>query len=175
MPRARSSNSGALMPRSITMNASARSRKRRLDALKSSHAKSITIRNRSGCTSSRMLLDSMMTFSLCWRSLCTVVAARGNSPAGVRSQNDRPAPAPKNRPESVRLASYSSLSAKGCCASVGAHSHALPSFEQTPWPYCVIFTAVQLRSRSRRMSPATTDVFPIFRECPPTTTSIFSG
>ena len=113
------------MPRSITMKASARSMKRRLEALKSSQAKSSSIRNTSGCTSSTTLLDSTMTFSLCFRIFCTVPAARASSPDGARSQNDRSAPAARKRPESVLLGSYSSLSANGCSGSVGSQPQAL--------------------------------------------------
>ena len=50
---------------------------------------------------------------------------------------------------------------------------ALPFFEQTPWPNWVIFIAVQFQSGRARMIPQTTEVLPIFRECPPTTTSIY--
>src|SRR5712692_9311246 len=41
--------------------------------------------------------------------------------------------------------------------------------EHTPWPYCVIFSAVQLHSDRAEIRPATTLVLPTLRECPPMT------
>ena len=113
------------MPRSITTNASARSINRRLDGLKSSQEKSSSIKKTSGCTSSTTLLDSTITFSPCARIFCSVPAARASSPAGARSQNDRSAPAARNRPESVPLGSYSSLIARTDAPSpAGSQPHA---------------------------------------------------
>ena len=143
---------GLRSPRSITTNASARSRNRALESLKSAHAKSSVIRKRSGFASSSTLFDSAITFSLCASNFLRGAAAALNSPARVRSQNERSAPAPRNRPESVWLGSYSSLNANGWSASA-SQPHALPWFEQTPWPYCVIFTAVQRNSGRARIRP----------------------
>src|SRR5207244_12885458 len=121
--------------------------------------------------SSTTLLDSTIPFSPCARIFFTIPAARGRSPARDRNQNDRSAPAARYRPVSVPFGSYSSLTANSSPVSA-SQPHAFPSCAQTPWPYCVILTAVHLRSRSLRINPATTLVFPRLRECPPTTTSI---
>src|SRR5205085_346052 len=82
------------------------------------------------------------------------------------------APAPRNLPESVSFASYSSVSANSSPLP-GSQPQVDSSVcrEQTALPYCVIFSAVHFRSRILRINPAATLVFPIFRECPPTTTT----
>src|SRR5579883_910887 len=91
-----------------------------------------------------------------------------NCPCRTRSHNERCAPAARNRLVSLGpSAFFSSVKANGC--SVGAQSHRFPSREQTPWPYCVILTAVQGRKEKCRINPAATEIFPIFRVCPPTT------
>src|SRR2546426_12310625 len=40
-----------------------------------------------------------------------------------------------------------------------------------PWPYWVILTAVQSRVLDAPISAAITEVLPMFRECPPMTTT----
>src|SRR5258708_10929517 len=50
-------------------------------------------------------------------------------------------------------------------------AHGSPLEEQIPWPCCVIFTAVQSKCGRAATIPATTEVFPTSRDCPPTTTT----
>src|SRR5215468_5485659 len=89
-------------------------------------------------------------------------------PCRVLTQTDWRAPATRNRDVSLSpLRSCSSVIAR-VWSSV-AQWHGLPSAEQMPWPYCVIFNAVQLNSGRAAISPATTLVLPTLRECPPIT------
>src|SRR5260370_22262948 len=60
------------------------------------------------------------------------------------------------------------------CSGARQHSQAVPDAEQMPCPNWVIFIAVQFHCGSARIRFATTEVFPMLRECPPTTTSISS-
>ncbi len=68
------------------MKACARCRNRWLEGLKSSHPKSNTIRNTSGCKYSITLLDSMIAFSLSLRMPRSRGTACRNWPATVRTQ-----------------------------------------------------------------------------------------
>lgn len=74
-----------------------------------------------------MLFDSITAFSLSASSLRTRGMAAFSSPAGVRTQNARAAPAPRKRPESVEgVAPVSSVTAIGCVGS--EQSQGSPSF-----------------------------------------------
>src|SRR5712692_10010601 len=116
-----------------------------------------------------MLLLSMITQSSLPTARHSSGSASASCPWRTRNQSDRLAPAARNRHVSARPRGFfSSVKTKEC--SVGAHPHGSPSREQMPWPYWVIFTADQSSDLSSRINPAITDVLPMFRECPPTTT-----
>src|SRR6266446_1329835 len=106
------------------------------------------------------------------RVSCNAVRRSGRpsarKPCLVRSQNDRWAPAARNRalsvPESARV---SQLMAQTC--SVGAQSQLSPFCAQTPWPYCVIFPAIQRACGNAAITSQTSCVLPMLRVCPPMT------
>src|SRR5712691_1224288 len=89
-------------------------------------------------------------------------------PCLVRSHSERLAPASRNLAESVPADASLSQSSATVCSS-GAQSQALPPREQTPWPNCVIFPAVQAASGNAWISSTISAVFPMLRVCPPTT------
>src|SRR5258706_4042915 len=94
--------------------------------------------------------------------------ASASRPCLVRTHSERCAPARRKRDVSdAPLRSRSPVMPRPCSAS--AQPQASPLMEQTPWPYCVIFTAVHARSGSAAIRPATTLVLPTLRECPPIT------
>jgi hypothetical protein len=129
--------------------ASARSSAVRADSLKSSFAGSRTARYRVGFRNCKRELLSTMSGAgspwACCSVSCKAVRRSGSpsarNPCFVRSQNDRRAPAARNRalsvPESERV---SQLIAQTW--SVGAQSQLSPFCAQTPCPYCVIFPAI---------------------------------
>src|SRR5258708_3722276 len=53
--------------------------------------------------------------------------------------------------------------------SVGAQSQLSPFIAQTPWPYCVIFPAIQCACGNAAITSQTSCVLPMLRVCPPTT------
>src|SRR5229473_2372670 len=91
------------------------------------------------------------------------------NPCLVLSQKERRAPAAKKRPLSVSLARFSQLIAQTC--SSGAQSQFSPFCAQTPWPYWVIFPAIQLALGNAEITSHTNCVLPMLRVCPPTTIS----
>src|ERR1700758_1030946 len=97
--------------------------------------------------------------------------ASASMPCRVRTHSERRAPETRKREESLSPPrSRSSVIAQ--LESSQAQSQALPSAEQMPCPYCVIFIAVQWNSGNAAIRPATTLVLPTLRECPPTTMSM---
>src|SRR5579872_2376436 len=94
--------------------------------------------------------------------------ASARRPCSVRTHKERRAPATRNlevsdSPDRLRSSEIAQE------WSAAAQSQGSPFAEQTPWPYCVIFTAVQSNSGNAEISPATTLVLPTLRECPPIT------
>src|SRR5215472_16855847 len=144
------------------MNASALASDLRADGLKSLREPSKTTKYNRGSINSRMLLLSMATHSDPRSFRSRRGSALASWPWRVRSQSECRAPAARYRHVSARpRESASSVSANGC--SVGAQPQGWPSWEQTPCPYCVIFTAVQPSDENSRMSADITEVLPIFR------------
>src|SRR5580692_1811210 len=146
----------------------ARSRNSRAEVLKSLVAGSRTVRYRSGRRNFRMLFDSMITLfagSIFVRKAGTASARR---PCSVRTHRARFAPATRNLDvsDSAERSRSSEIAQEW---SAVAQSHGSPFAEQTPWPYCVILTAVHSNSVSAEIRPATTLVLPTLRECPPMT------
>src|SRR5882724_3160762 len=106
------------------------------------------------------------------RVSCNAVRRSGRpsarKPCLVRSQNDRWAPAARNRALSVPESDcVSQLMAQTC--SVGAQSQLSPFCAQTPWPYCVIFPAIQWACGNAAITSQTSCVLPMLLVCPPTT------
>src|SRR5262249_34801868 len=117
----------------------------------------------------RMLFDSMITLSAPAIFLRMSGMAAASIPCRVLTQMECLAPATRKREVSLSpLRSCSSVMAR-VWSSV-AQWQGLPSAEQMPCPYCVIFRAVQLNSGNAAINPATTLVLPTLRECPPITT-----
>src|ERR1700732_1545192 len=115
-----------------------------------------------------MLFDSRITFFDSANRRRIVGTASASLPCSVRTHHTRAAPDAKKRDVSdFPDRSFSSEIAQ-VWSSV-AQWHASPFIEQTPWPYCVIFIAVQLYSGRAAIKPATTLVLPTLRECPPIT------
>ena len=134
------------MPRSITTKPSARSRKRRLDALKSSQEKSSSIRKTSGCHQfhhavgfhdhvlalRQNLFDHPRRARQFTRRHAQPEASAPRPPPGTARCPYRPPRIPRQRANSspsIRLAPARRSPPCDC-----AH---------TPLPYCVIFSAVQ--------------------------------
>src|SRR5260370_29021885 len=88
------------------------------------------------------------------------------NPCLVLNQKERRAPAAKKRPLSVSFALFSQLIAQTW--SSGAQSQFSPFCAQTPWPYCVIFPAIQFSFGNAAIRSHTNCVFPILRVFPPT-------
>ena len=157
-------------PVSCKITASARSKNSRAEFLKSAVAGSSTDRYKSGRKNFNTLLDSIITLRASSRRWRNAGIASASRPCSVLTHRARSAPATRKREVSD--------SPDGSRSSEIAHewssveqSQGSPLAEQTPCPYCVIFTAVQSNSRRAEMSPATTLVLPTLRECPPMTTS----
>src|SRR5208283_2575295 len=121
------------------------------DSLKSSLSGSITAKYSDGFTNCSSELLSRITagFDSARTSRADPrKASRSNGnpsaryPCFVLNQNDRLAPAAKNRALSVPVAAFVSQSSAHTC-SVGAQSQFSPFRAQTPCPYCVIFPAIQ--------------------------------
>src|SRR6266404_1555976 len=88
------------------------------------------------------------------------------NPCLVLNQKERRAPAAKKRPLSVSFALFSQLIAQTW--SSGAQSQFSPFCAHTPWPYCVIFPAIQFSFGNAAIRSHTNCVFPTLRVCPPT-------
>src|SRR6266849_6300354 len=77
-------------------------------------------------------------------------------------------PSARNRALSVPESDcVSQLMAQTC--SVGAQSQLSPFCAQTPWPYCVIFPAIQWACGNAAITSHTSCVLPMLRVCPPMT------
>src|SRR6266478_4844025 len=145
------------------------------DSLKSAFDGSRTIRYSNGFRNCSSVLLSRITCPGRPRSSppnsCSALRNNGipsaRNPCLVLNQKERRAPAAKKRPLSVSLARFSQLIAQTC--SSGAQSQFSPFCAQTPWPYCVIFPAIQFSFGSAAIKSHTNCVFPILRVCPPTT------
>src|SRR5260370_29588193 len=157
-------------------SASARSRAARAESLKSSFAGSTTAKYKLGLRNCSKELLSTITGGgpAASASLTCSNAARssGNpsarNPCFVRSQNERRAPAARNRALSVPVSEFvSQLMAQTC--SSGAQSQFSPFCAQTPCPYWVIFPAIQWACGNAAITSQTSCVLPMLLVCPPTT------
>ena len=127
--------------------------------------------NKSGVRNSTMLLDSTIRFRL---------AAQTSRTAARRWRAGRPRCAPNRSGARRPPGTGPSRNGRGGVPgrwhrdgrAARQQSQAVPEAEQMPWPNWVIFMAVQSRCGRAWMRPATTEVFPILRVCPPTTISI---
>src|SRR5580692_4851644 len=116
-----------------------------------------------------MLFDSKITFSDSASLRRMVGMASARRPCSVRTHQARAAPATRKREVSESPERFFSSEIAQLWSSVAQWQDS-PLSEQTPWPYCVIFKAVQRYSGKAAIKPATTLVLPTLRECPPITT-----
>src|SRR5215469_4703876 len=156
--------------------ASARSSAARAESLKSSFDGSTTAKYRLGLMNrSKEMLSTISAGSPLYEAVRATSAAALNNgspsarnPCLVRSQKERRAPAARKRELSVPVSACISQSSAQIC-SVGAQSQLSPFCAQTPWPYCVIFPAIQLAFGNAAITSQTSCVLPMLRVCPPMT------
>ncbi len=123
-----------------------------------------------------MLLDSMMACSDRDRMRQENRRHGFMQFAGSAMSGSRSLPGPPRKPKSGRnrwmeTTRFSRETAMGCAGS--EQSQARPSRDQMPCLCWVILIAVQFQSGKARMTPQTTEVLPMFRVCPPITTTIY--
>src|SRR5262249_6210863 len=148
----------------------------RAESLKSSLAGSTTAKYKLGLRNCSKELLSRITDSespyaavrACSKAARSKGSPSARKPCLVLSQNEQRARAARKQALSVPVSECISQSRAQIC-SFGAQSQSSPFCAQTPWPYCVIFPAIQFALGNAVITSHTSCVLPMLRVWPPTT------